>query len=770
MTNLRSTLSCLATLAVLITCEAGCSSDGDGSSGTTNTVSDARQDDDVADDPDVSEDDADVTGADVDAENDTTEVSGGCVDDGLDNTTPGTAAPATNQTDLVICPDAPDYYRIALEEGDTLSVEVTFVHSAAGDIDLYLYEEGAVTDDDILDASESEGNSEQLVLSAEDGAITYILEVWAWKVTDGEDGASYSGDGTNTYSITFTSVQGCDSDDECESGVCNVFDGFCGPYVGADCGGDGDLDPNDTDSNAYVLAVGADNTTAEVTGLNACSEDIDLFRVTVAAGDSVTFEVEWTATDAVGFMAGFDADFMILENLFVDGDAPSMTLQHAPAGEYIIMVRLFPEEESQPSESAYTLSVEYTAGGCAGFDDCTDSPFGAICGEDGTCMTIIDDGGVALFGACDSNDDCAGFDPDADEPDIACFGAGADPAGWRCLDVSTDCSLDGVECESTEFCQLTQYQGVCVPPCEGDNFCPEHQFCFDADGEAAGIATCMSRECQSDDECAGRPVCAGDLDPSCRPAGEVCNATQFAAGVCSIPNPPGCAGGDDNDRDATATEITLTANAGSAGDSVTICDQDVDVYTVDTTGLGVGNLRASLHWIAAEAEVLADLDAVLAPEGESTFYGVAALSTSEAGDAVEELYGDLVAPGRYYIRVLPYEGVSETPLAYELDINFFPLAGDDLCGVATCDDTSPLRIDCTDDGACIPLEVETPLAFAETCDSNDDCDEGERLSCAIGRISDTGELVINMCSVPCTDSCDIAGATCDADLGWCVPE
>lgn len=111
----------------------------------------------------------------------------GCTDDGFENNDSTSAAALLvdgSYTDLEICGVGdPDYYRVDLAAGQTLTVTLDFTHSA-GDIDLALYQ-GATR----VGLSEGTTNSEQLSWTAST-ATTLTVHVY------GYDGAE------NAYDLT----------------------------------------------------------------------------------------------------------------------------------------------------------------------------------------------------------------------------------------------------------------------------------------------------------------------------------------------------------------------------------------------------------------------------------------------------------------------------------------------------------------------------------------------------------------------------------------
>ncbi len=194
-----------------VECDAG-AVDGDG--------------DGVPDDQDCEPDNADVPGFD--------EIPGNGIDDDCDPATPDEVAPcdddgfdAANRNDdalsatgvadgntqgvqygdLRICDGDEDWYRVDLETGDGLEVDVAFSH-AEGDIDVSLFK--AVGEDlRIVDTSIGVGNAETVYERRATDNATYYVRVYRFER------------GISDYTMTVNVFQGCTDDVEGASGEHN---------------------------------------------------------------------------------------------------------------------------------------------------------------------------------------------------------------------------------------------------------------------------------------------------------------------------------------------------------------------------------------------------------------------------------------------------------------------------------------------------------------------------------------------------------------------
>ena len=510
----------------------------------------------------------------------------------------------------------------------------------------------------------------------------------------------------------------CNWDDDCDGAdTCDPFSGTCGPYVEAGCGRDGDdsegnaIDPNGTDSKAYDLNLGLGDdqrTTVTVENLASCMEDLDFFAFEITEdGHGVTVAVELATDGAIGALFAFDLSNSEEPVLAADTkvEDPELILTHGSAGAYLLVVQLQPEWETDPQSSGYTLTAIYHADGCTGIGSCRDSAFGDFC-ADGVCGGVEGEGTVLLGGACDSSDDCIGFD--AAVPTAVCYLGGADPASWVCVS-TTDCTEEGAAaCGTGFFCN--DQEGYCVPNCETDEYC-DVSFLCDDEG-AAGSDECISRACLEDSTC---------TDRSDRPTDEVCVLSNTEIyGQCLVPeDPPSCAGDDGNDRDATATTLALSGGTGSSSGAA-LCDGDIDVYKVTITE--AGRITATIaHDGPTGNERAADLDAVIIAPGAERASGVAATYPDEGTTIIEEGEARFAAPGDYLIRVIPF-GELGASIEYALAVAYEAEA---CSSDADCAVTWPLHAVCNPTvGSCEDFEGNDEQDYGQTCDDDRDCKDG----------------------------------------------
>ncbi|MCP4872219.1 MAG: hypothetical protein GY898_26245, partial [Proteobacteria bacterium] len=174
-----------------------------------------------------------------------------CAVDTLEpNDTLGAAAPVLNQSypTLSACSADSDWYSISASNGDTLGVDLAFTH-AEGDINLFLVDSGG----NDLDSSETTTDNESIAYSVTSNGV-YFIEV----VLDADTGG-FPG---NLYDMVISGTT--------ESCTADAFE------------------PNDSDAAAAAVTDGS------YPGLHACQADDDWYELTLVAGETTSFDIEFT--------------------------------------------------------------------------------------------------------------------------------------------------------------------------------------------------------------------------------------------------------------------------------------------------------------------------------------------------------------------------------------------------------------------------------------------------------------------------------------------
>lgn len=238
-----------------------------------------------------------------------------CVPDRLEeNDTQAAARPTTfpsTAAALTACSMDEDFYALSLQPGDEITATATF-STAEGDIDVRLLDPAGA----VLVSSTGVTGSERVVYAAL-AAGTYALRVYLYSDTGSTPGASYD--------LGITTRVVCPADA---------------------------LEENDTQAAQRIITAGT------VANLSACDLDDDYYRVTLAAGQTITV--------ALGFAhAEGDVDLYLLDaagttrasSLSVDDDE-SLSFTPTAAGNYTIRVRLYGDLGTRPG-NVYTLQTTY---------------------------------------------------------------------------------------------------------------------------------------------------------------------------------------------------------------------------------------------------------------------------------------------------------------------------------------------------------------------------------------------------------------------------
>ncbi len=253
-----------------------------------------------------------------------------------------------------VCLGDEDFYDVILQEGDTLTVDLTFSH-AEGDIDMQVLGFLGIP---VASGSSSNDNESVSYTATRFGFFTI-------RVALGTDTGSVLG---NPYDMNVSVGQAP------------------APMCSADA-----LEENDSASAARPLSPGTQS------NLNVCSGDDDFYSFNFAQGDDVTVNVAFS--DAEG-----DIDLQLLNaggtevaisDTNTDDESISYTV--ATAGPYLVRVYLYGDAGSVPG-NPYSLSVQ-----AAGSLTCAADPFEA--NNTSATATALPQGTYSNLTACENDDD-----------------------------------------------------------------------------------------------------------------------------------------------------------------------------------------------------------------------------------------------------------------------------------------------------------------------------------------------------------------------------
>jgi hypothetical protein len=646
------------------------------------------------------------------------------LEDGLTpNHTPETAYPVEavglEVDDLFICPGYDDFYLIELEPGAGIVASIEFAHRL-GDLDLWLFAEGAVEEPQAVAVSASEEDVEQLSFDSPDGG-RFILKV------DGFE------DATGSYNLLVRPRCRVDEDcpcgpgDDCESSFACVLRGrFCDEVIEPVCGDD-DFEPNGQMSAAHALYEGGPTNIR--LAANVCGEDSDYYRVTVDETVDVAVSIEFSSLNDLDLAALTESGDVIGVSTQVGSDAEAIALPTLGAGAYLIYVDTL---AGGSTDIPYTLDLDITAGSeCTGDDDCNAAAGRAIC-QDGGCVSFRPESPSALGGPCDSDDDCAG--------EAFCY---AGEVGFDDNVCTTQCGEDS-DCIGLDDAQCIAiagpFGGYCFGACASDLDCPSPYQCV-ADSSSCDLVPC-------------------GLDSDCEGEDRACLRTEIQdAGYCRLFVPAGCEGDDPDGNERISDADALDLGAMPVED-LTICDADEDWFSF-TISEGPADVEAQVSFDAG-----ADLDVfIYDDQGRSVGQGTTADGNPELASA------DRVAAGDYFLRVNQFPAETGDNLtSYDLEVE---VTSADACDSHDdCYSLFPLRIECGEDGACQFLEGNGEIPLGGLCDSNDDCvDDAEFCFTFDGAANGN-----NICTARCASDADcdaVAGTVCTPlgrHFAICLPE
>jgi hypothetical protein len=603
------------------------------------------------------------------------------LEDGLaPNQSPNDAAEVDSDIldNFYLCPDTSDWFVFEAVQGQTLAAWTIF-NPRQGDVDIYLYEEGATGENDQIAESTSPNQQEYFEYEVTRSG-RYYLEVRSFE-------------GADLAYTQILKVQ-CHNDADCPDGrACHLRNRWCYPEPrDLECGIDEGYEPNESSATATPVPLGEE--TAVLEDISICPDDEDYYRVELGTGQGIVVQMDHSEDDDVDVLLFKANGDLISEGVDRRGGEELRGLYLEPGG-YLVMVDMRNYQGARPT--TYTLEISLVDGRCTADADCDGLEGREFCDlEGGTCFGINSDGEQGLFEPCDDDDDCS---TDTDGCHEGTPGGGDNVCTVTCSTQRDGCAdlVDGAYCLILD---RLSGSGVCVPACDEDRDCATNRFCDTQSG------VCQSRACGTDADC-GRE-------------GEAClySDGEWDGGLCLPYDPPDldCGVGDapddtENGTSSSAAAIVLENNAAFA-EGLAICDADDDWYVVELLG-NASHLTVDLGF-----EGRADLDLYLYNEdGREMARGI------EPDANPEQAVAEYIPAGRYYIRTNGYPvGEGDSEIVYNLQLNVGAADCRSLQGV--CHETSPLRLTCDQDsGACEDFDGAGEVELGDACDTSDDCNE-----------------------------------------------
>jgi len=607
---------------------------------------------------------------------------------------------------LYVCPDTSDWFRFDATAGQTILVYAEF-NASFGDLDMYLYAEDSRVRDSAIAMSATADQSEFIPFEVPTTG-TYFVEV-----------ASFEGS-QNEYAMLIKVA--CSSDADCPTGrSCSLRGGYCNGAVDVTCGIDEGYEPNETTAQASPLTLG--QSPVELSDLKLCPADEDYYRVTVPAQSGLEITLTHPGDNDVDVLLfGATGGFYGQGTPTATGEL--LPARFLPAGDYLILV----DQVDAPAatRTSYSLSVALTTGTCTNDVECAGVPAREFCNTtSGACEGITADGTQPLGGSCDDDGDCTANAAGCYEGSV---GAGDNVCTILCDD-DQGCAALGASFYCI-FPETLRGQGLCVDACSSDVECSDTFFC-DVDS-----GRCESRRCVTDVDCRRAEEACVYADGGFGLTGYCLNYEASQDQTCGVGAAPDAGANGSSSR---AGVLALTDGAGIF-EGLSICDADEDWYAVDVPE-AASNLSADVDFSGN-----GDLDVyILGADGE--FYGF-----GTSGDAnPEQALATYLTAGRYYIRVTQFPAeTGDRTTEYTLTVNI--TAADCRTTMGACDDTSPLRIQCSEEaGACTPFDGMGAVDLGGSCDSDDDCVEGADFCFTF-----LGGGTANICTIFCTSAADCA--------------
>ena len=239
----------------------------------------------------------------------------GCLEDGFEDNDALASAAAVDEGDytgLRICPSDDDYYSLALNVGDEITVDLTFAN-AEGDIDLGLYNpEGT-----LVASSASTDDNESLVYTAAI-AGTFVVRVRLYADAGAVEG--------NTYGMDI------------------------GVVPAVTCADDG-FEDNDAVGSPAAIDTGS------YANLRACPDDDDYYSLSLNAGDRIAVGIAFSQAEGDLDLALFNPEGTIVASSATTDDNEVLTYTAVIAGTFVIWVNFY-EELGSVTGNDYTLDVD----------------------------------------------------------------------------------------------------------------------------------------------------------------------------------------------------------------------------------------------------------------------------------------------------------------------------------------------------------------------------------------------------------------------------
>jgi len=425
---------------------------------------------------------------------------------------------------LFICPDTQDWFRLDLEIGQTVTLDL-LADPPEADLDMIILD----AQGEEVAASTGETGEESLTFSAPAAAAYYVrVEGYRMRAT--------------FYSL---SVSGkCQLDAHCpETDVCDRYEGRCIPLPDPACGQD-EYETNNRDHTATALPAPPSSLDAVICGVDRdwytlVAEEGDSFDVLVAFEEERDIDLFLIEANTGRVIASETSDFRT--------NPERLSLSHLPAGEYRLGVILSVRAGNENQDVEYSLEVAGRSGACEIDRDCATDGL-PLCVE-GTCQPAPP--GAGLGERCGRDTDCGN---DAE----FCYTGGAGGHDNFCTISCRGPNECGALGENGVCVPVSRERAVCYPGCRSDDDCGIFYACVDGGCDLRG-------ECRTDEDCS---------------EGENCRPSRTGDRYCALPTDPVDCGADpDFDPNNVAGEATRIS-FGEPLENLQICNGDDDWYAL----------------------------------------------------------------------------------------------------------------------------------------------------------------------------------------------